>query len=81
MYLHFVGISQSCGYDQIIKKNTHKVNFINKYEMVYDHANGLMSNNNETYHIPVVFHVVYNTEEQNIPDSVIISQIDVLTIV
>jgi len=30
------------------------------------------------YHIPVVFHVVWNTESQNIPDSVIFSQIEVL---
>jgi hypothetical protein len=31
------------------------------------------------YTIPVVVHVVYNTPEQNLPDSVIIDQIEVLT--
>jgi len=32
----------------------------------------------EVYTIPVVFHVVYNTEEQNIADSVILNQLEVL---
>ena len=31
------------------------------------------------YQIPVVFHVVYNTEEQNLPDEVFEDQIEILT--
>lgn len=32
----------------------------------------------EIYEVPVVFHVVHNTDEQNLPDSVIHSQLEVL---
>ncbi|MGB1032655.1 MAG: hypothetical protein ACPGWM_08570, partial [Flavobacteriales bacterium] len=31
------------------------------------------------YQIPVVFHVVYNTDEQNIADEVVMDQIEILT--
>lgn len=40
--------------------------------------NASLSKSNETYKIPVVFHVVYNTAEQNIEDSVILNQLQVL---
>jgi hypothetical protein len=36
------------------------------------------TDNGETLFIPVIFHVVYNSEEQNIPDSRIYSQLEVL---
>lgn len=36
------------------------------------------SGGQDVYRIPVVFHVLYNTPAENIPDSVLFSQIDVL---
>lgn len=40
---------------------------------------GMLLKADPIYTIPVVVHVVYNTPEQNLPDSVIIDQIKVLT--
>lgn len=40
--------------------------------------NNNFEKSNETYTIPVVVHVVYNTPEQNLPDSVIHNQIETL---
>lgn len=37
-----------------------------------------LSDYDNRYIIPVVFHVVYNNEEENIPDSVLFNQIDLL---
>ena len=34
--------------------------------------------NDTVYRIPVVFHIVWNSKQQNIPDSLIYSQIDAL---
>ena len=73
-----IATSQICGYDHIIQKKISTNNLIDNYETVYDIALNRLSNNNLTYYIPVVFHIVYNTDNQNIPDSVIHSQIDVL---
>jgi len=74
----FIGVSQVCGYDHIIIKKIAENSFTNNYETLYDIARNRLSNNNLTYYIPVVFHIVYNTDNQNLPDSVIHSQIDVL---
>lgn len=74
----FISISQVCGYDHIITKKRTNNDFISNYELVYDIALNRLANNNQTYYIPVVFHIVYNTDNQNLPDSVIYSQIDVL---
>lgn len=40
--------------------------------------NGYVAKSIDTYRIPVVVHIVYNTPEQNIPDSVIHNQIAIL---
>ena len=48
------------------------------YNSIYNYANSRISTNNQTYYIPVVFHIVYNNDAQNLPDSVILSQIEVL---
>ena len=48
------------------------------YNSIYNYANSRISANNQTYYIPVVFHIVYNNDAQNLPDSVILSQIEVL---
>ncbi len=57
--------------------------YINQVNAVFENAKAHQSNysqekNNSLYTIPVVFHVVYNTAAQNIPDSVLIDQIRVL---
>lgn len=70
--------AQNCAYDYIIQHKSINENFIKKYNSIYDYANNKISSNNQTYYIPVVFHIVYNNESQNIPDSVILSQIEVL---
>ena len=75
---HTYMFAQVCAYDHIIHKKTTNQSFINNYEAIYDIARNRLSNSTETYYIPVVFHIVYNSESQNIPDSVITSQIDVL---
>tara|TARA_B100000530_G_C15909041_1_gene468567 strand:+ start:39 stop:1265 length:1227 start_codon:yes stop_codon:yes gene_type:complete len=70
--------SQTCVYDYVMKKKQDYYSFNNSYNVLYHHANNRLSKSIETYYIPVVFHVVYNSEEQNIADSVLISQIEVL---
>ena len=70
--------SQVCIYDFVVNKKSSNNKFKINYETIYTQSNNRISTNNNTYYIPVVFHIVYNTESQNIPDSVIYSQIDVL---
>ena len=74
---HLTGLSQACLYDYIVQKKSN-TDDIKNYEKIYDLANNRLSSSTETYYIPVVFHILYNTDSQNIPDSVIYSQIDVL---
>lgn len=40
--------------------------------------NAPLAKSDETYTIPVVFHVVYNTPDQNLEDSIILNQLQVL---
>lgn len=42
-------------------------------------ARGAQNKSNTVYQIPVVFHVVHNTPEQNLPDEVFTNQIEILT--
>ena len=70
--------SQTCVYDYVMQKKQDYYSFNNSYNALYNYANNRLSNSLETYYIPVVFHVVYNSEEQNIADSVLISQLEVL---
>ena len=70
--------AQVCTYDYLIHRKKSETSFIQNYENLYNLVRHRTSINNDTYYIPVVFHVVYNTENQNIPDSVIYSQINVL---
>ncbi len=72
--------SQNCAYDQVIQKkvlkNPHyEIAYKNLYQKAIERG---QSFSQETYYIPVVFHIVYNQDSQNLPDSVIESQIDVL---
>lgn len=56
--------------------------FINQVQNVFESSKAYSQNNQEKagsiYNIPVVVHIVYNTPEQNLDDSVIINQIQVL---
>jgi len=70
--------SQKCGFDNLINSKKDNNNFISQYEYLYNEALNRISNSTETYYIPVVFHIVYNLESQNLSDSVISSQIEVL---
>ena len=73
-----IALSQFCGYDKLIQKKAPNTGFITQYQNIYDIARNRSANLNQTYYIPVVFHIVYNTDNQNLPDSVIHSQINVL---
>ncbi len=75
---HLFVDAQFCAYDQVVNTKKNNTTFTNNYEYIYDVARSHISTNTETYYIPVVFHVVYNNNDQNIPDSVLHSQIEVL---
>ena len=71
-----------CGFDEVLH---HKGSVENLYKdrskQIFDVIKNLSNQINDreiTYHIPVVFHIVYNNDNQNLPDSVIHSQIEVL---
>jgi len=81
-FLLFFGysFSQNCAYDQVVQKkvlqNPHyEIAYKNVYQKAIERGGVFLQ---ETYYIPVVFHIVYNQDSQNLPDSVIESQIDVL---
>ena len=44
----------------------------------YAQSNPAFERNGEVYRIPVVFHVIYNNDKQNIPDEYILDQLDIL---
>ncbi len=44
----------------------------------FESAKANQNKSNSIYTIPVVIHVVYNTPEQNLPDSVLLNQIEIL---
>jgi len=77
LFFQVISVSQVCGYDYIMKKKSTNY-LINNYEKIYNISINRLPSNNQTYYIPVVFHIVYNTNEQNLHDSIIHSQIDVL---
>jgi len=72
-----------CGSDDVVNLKTIKYPWYrSSVENLYQNALVRSQENNvnrETvYQIPVVFHIVYNTQEQNLSDEVIQTQIDVL---
>ena len=62
-------------FKKVLQNSNYELAYKNLYQKVIDLGQPLSQ---ETYYIPVVFHVVYNQESQNLPDSVLESQIDVL---
>ena len=59
LLIPFIGVSQIfCGYDHAINTKKNNQSFINNYNNLYDYANSRLASNLQTYHIPVVFHIV-----------------------
>ena len=71
-----ITLSQTCGHDYLLQKKGD--NYKSNYQLIYDIATERNPTNLNTSYIPVVFHIVYNNNSQNIPDSVLHSQIEVL---
>jgi hypothetical protein len=83
--VHFSYGQQKCGFDDFVNNNpVLKSDLIKHTEefKAYQKQNNLRRlytyNYDTTYVIKVVFHVLYNTPQQNIPDSCIMTQMDVL---
>jgi hypothetical protein len=73
--------SDWCGYDKLLGLNQRlKKTTDSAHLEAIGHLNRLtkMSFNNKIYQIPVVFHILYYDEKENIADSVIISQLEIL---
>jgi hypothetical protein len=77
-------LPHSCGHDhwmtQILQADPARAEFIRaehrEWVRAADNESG--RNRSTVYQVPVVFHIVWNTPDQNLPDSVIFSQIEVL---
>jgi hypothetical protein len=71
-----------CGFDYFIRmKKTHDQEWYRAYKAAltdWQDKRSDRSGGDEVYVVPVVFHIIHNTEEQNIPDSVVHSQMEVL---
>lgn len=66
-----------CGYDLLIQQHPeHQVRWNEAFRYVKENLH--KAERQVVYEIPVVFHVVWNTDAQNLADSVIQSQLDVL---
>lgn len=74
---------QRCGHDLYIQQraNTDSSYLALRFDIDQQISNHVKHNSDrseETYRIPVVFHVIYNSDEQNLPDSKIQEQLDIL---
>jgi hypothetical protein len=66
-----------CGFDHLIQQNPEQnVRWNEAFRYAQSHMH--QTNRQVVYEIPVVFHVVYNNDTQNLADSVILSQMEVL---
>ncbi len=74
--------SHSCGYDHWFRhirlNDSEKARAMNDQFSDWIEQSRQQHRDDEVYQIPVVFHIVYNTEEQNLADSVVHSQLEVL---
>lgn len=75
----------SCGGFELIKNVDHKSHgFIDLSDQFMDQLTTVISNQQRTknnqriYEIPIVFHIVHNNNQENIPDSVIFNQVEIL---
>ncbi len=69
-----------CGYEHFIKmQNLHNPEYVRRQETILEESKRSGQNRGGgVYTLPVVFHVLYNSENQNTPDSVVLSQLEVL---
>jgi hypothetical protein len=69
-----------CGFDYFLKmKKQHDREYYDAFVSMYDQSRGTLNGSRDgVMTIPVVFHIVYNTLEQNLPDSVLLSQLQIL---
>lgn len=69
-----------CGTHEAIQYHNHlRPGYLDNINEVFNRAKASVSQDRATvYTIPVVFHVVYNNGDENLPDSVLLNQIDVL---
>ena len=86
MLLTLTGFAQheTCAHDIVLQKMASKTpQFMGAMQAQLAQsvkgARGAQNKSNTVYQIPVVFHVVYNTPEQNLPDEVFTNQIEILT--
>jgi len=83
-FLLFLGLAITaqhhfCAFDELMKfQQERNPEFqVSQNNLLRDASQGTV-NRTEVYRIPVVFHVVWNEDSQNVPDEVIESQIEVL---
>ncbi len=69
-----------CGFDYYLRQQKqHAPRAYEGYVDLFNQSKGTLFNNRDgVLVVPVVFHIVYHTEAQNLPDSVIHSQMEVL---
>ncbi len=75
----------SCGSFEFIEKADHNQGHFKHFSnQLMEDISQIVSNKSESraegdnYSIPTVFHIVYNDESENIPDSVILNQLNIL---
>ena len=76
---------QRCGFDEMIHlKNQANSNYKPAIDAAFNYAKlnannaSFKTNEDEVLRIPVVVHIVYKTSQQNLPDSLVFNQIDIL---
>ena len=84
---HLKTINNYCGsYDFIKLLDSKNKGFIELSDQLIMKVNNIVSNqknqlkaaSTNVFKIPIVFHVLYNNNSENIPDSVILNQVDLL---
>lgn len=70
----------NCAFDYFIQmKKQNDPAYYEEFAELFEQSKGTLNGNRDgILTVPVVFHIIYNTEAENLPDSVIFSQIDVL---
>jgi hypothetical protein len=75
------GQLEHCGFDLYLQRQeAQNPGFKDQYLSFWNHAQPSASENNRNtvYEIPVVFHMVYNTDDQNLSDDVFLSQLEII---
>lgn len=72
--------TEKCGYTQIINHYKQYPAFAKHYDGMFNRqsTNSAAKTTNTVYRIPVVFHIVYKNQSQNLDDSIIQNQLQVL---